>query len=111
MKLFLHNSYQVLAKSFQTTFINLLRVLKILITMKKKYLLKYLQMYCKTGNFRASNFSRSATLPTHSRVVAFAHSKYLTCTVQQYAHDVVDMYLPLHNGFINGCTYTLGTSS
>ena len=31
--------------------------------------------------------------------------------VQQYAHDVVDMYLPLHNGFINGCTYTLGTSS
>ena len=36
--------------------------------------------YCKTGNFRASNFSRSATLPTHSRVVAFAHSKYLTCS-------------------------------
>ena len=35
---------------------------------------------CKTGKFRASNFSRSATLPTHSRVVAFAHSKYLTCS-------------------------------
>ena len=28
--------------------------------------------------------------------------------MQQYAHDVVDMYLPLSlNGFINGCTYTL----
>ena len=47
----------------------------------------------------------------HIRGLLFAHSKYLTCTVQQYAHDVVDMYLPLHNGFINGCTYTLGTSS
>ena len=51
--------------------------------------------YCKTGNFRASNFSRSATLPTHSRVVAFAHSKYLTYSATIYAHNVVDMYLPL----------------